>query len=321
MITYAVSRGPPSSHARRSDVRRLFLLTILTALFCHAAHSQQKSDRESEGLRGPVKSFGGETVTEYEGPEEGKPRPRRRRMQSPTFNEKGNEVSRLFYNEDGSLAWTQTHTYNAAGRRAESVLTDTESHLLLKEVYTYDAGSRLVEKLVHNPPAPAPLKEKYSYDERGRVSEIAESFQGRGGAKRKYKYDEQGRVAVVSYYLLGKPFSSPQLIYPFSLCFGAHKVAYRYGAGALPAEIQCIQPDGRVMRTRTFVYNDKGDVVEEKDAYSPESGSRRTSTYEYDARGNWTKRETLVVHTYAPNVVEHSREDRVETTRRTITYF
>ena len=312
-------------------MRRHFLSTLLLILSCQAAFAQQKTGRERAGLFGPVRTVSGDEVVRFNHPREGEPNPTKPTpLNTVTYNERGDEVVRLVpYSEDGRLVWTWKHDYDAAGRRTESRLTDEEDWLVGKEVYKYDSGSRLVEKLTIQTTAPGPIKETYSYDPAGRLVEIAGNYWGKRGNRRVYTYDAKGRLAAVATYdPKGKPSISSKAIEPFGLCRGGHKVAFGYGEGTIPVELRCYatgygeESKSVFEESKTvFAYNDKGQVTEE--TWSNGAGSiQRTYKYEYDARGNWTRRETHVVRSPAPDITgDLTRDNRVEVTRRTITYY
>ena len=300
-------------------MRRLFLLALLPALLCHAASARQKSDRERAGLVGPVHTVGGDLTAFYDRPSASEAHGVAQPLVSVTYDEKGRELTRVTH---GPYALKETMTYDAAGRLTESSLTDWEGELLLKETYTYDAGSRLVEKSMRNATAPGPVKETYAYDARGLLAEVAESYWGKRGNRRAFTYDEKGRLtAVETYTPKGKPGTSHVDIPHFDACPGAHKVTYGYGEGASPVEVRCYDEAGRERSKATLAYDDRGNVVEH--TWSNPTGSlRRTYKYEYDARGNWTKRETRVVSIPAPDITgDTTRNHRTEVTRRIITYY
>ena len=298
---------------------RPILLALLLATLCAAAPARQQTDREREGLRGPVKTVGADTADYFQGAGERQPEPRRRPQDSVTYNEKGDEVSRLVYDDYGFAVGTQTHTYDAAGRRAASLLTGGNSELMSKEVFKYDAASRLVEKLSYAAKgAGGPgeeLKEVFSYDARGRLSEVGLWLGVKRVGKTTYTYDGRGRLVALAFYTAaGKP-----AVAPVGPCFGAHRLTYKYGARDLPAEVRAHDTDNSLERTTTFTYDDRGNVAEEM-RDTTYGSTRFTNKYEYDARGNWTKMETRVV-SESKLSPDSGPSERLRLTRRTITYY
>lgn len=297
-------------------MRRLILAALLLTL-CLPAHARQQTDREREGLVGPVKTVSSEKIDPADDSHGVKEPERRQPLDTVTFDERGREVSRRIYSDYGFLIGTETETYDAAGRLVESSLEAEEKVYRSREVYRYDDASRLFEKLTYEGGGKDALKETYTYDASGRPAEVVLSYRGEEGGRTKYKYDEKGKVIEVSFYTpTGKP-----AVAPVGPCFGAHRLDYKYDARGQVAEQCAFEPDGSLKRTITYLYDERGNVTEEsrKDPYGTTTFRH---TYEYDERGNWAQRETHIVYKEAYPLRDFpDGYERAQRVRRTITYY
>lgn len=301
-------------------MQRLTLLTLLLALCCVAAHARQqgdKPDREEQGFVGPVKAVSAERLDPSDDSGSAKQSARRQSLDTVTFDEHGNEVSRVIYDDYGFLVGTQTNSYDASGRLTESSLKAEEKELQSREVYRYDSASKLVEKLSYEGGGADALKDTFTYDARGRLISDNVSYKEQAGGATAFEYDEAGRIVVVAFYTpKGKP-----AVAPVGPCFGVHRLAYKYDAQGRVVEVRAFEPDNSLKRTTVYTYDARGNVAEEsrKDGYGSTTFKH---TYEYDARGNWTKRETRTIHKDAFRLGGFPDSyERVRITRRTITYF
>jgi YD repeat-containing protein len=297
----------------------LIVAALLLTLFNPGPARQQaeQTDREEQGLVGPVKTVSAERIDPADDSGSVKEPERRQPLDAVTFDERGREISRRIHSDYGFLIGTQTNTYDAAGRLAESSLKAEEKEYESREVYRYDSNSRLVEKLSYKAGGADPLKESFAYDARARVTEVALSYRGEEGGRTKYKYDEKGRLAEVSFYKRG---GAPGVA-PVGPCFGVHRLAYKYDARVRVAEVRAYEPDNSLKRTTTYDYDERGNVAKESrtNAYGTVTFEH---AYDYDARGNWTKRGTRFVskRSLSPVGIPTS-DERTQVVRRTITYY
>ena len=142
--------------------RLVVAVAVVFVITSQAASQSNKSDRELEGLIGPVKSV----TTETEEP--GKARVKGEQVsfdkagnktevlkfsadgsvQSKTvysYDAKGNLVGVTSYGPNGAPSSKISHSYGANGRRTETVSLDGEGRTTNKTSYTYDAAGRLAE--------------------------------------------------------------------------------------------------------------------------------------------------------------------------------
>jgi TonB family protein len=123
---------------RKSLTLPLVLLQVL--LLCHLAAAARagSSEREQDGLAGPVRRVKTETskITVKGGkPVEGP----RAVLETTTYDQKGNRVDNAYFlAAGGSLTGKEVYKYDERGNIVEMTLHDEGGSLIAKEVYTYE---------------------------------------------------------------------------------------------------------------------------------------------------------------------------------------
>ncbi|MFL6253715.1 MAG: energy transducer TonB [Pyrinomonadaceae bacterium] len=106
--------------------------------FAGAALDTAATEREQDGLSGPVRRVKTETakITVKGGqPAEGP----RQVLETTTYDQKGNRVDNAYFLEaGGSLTGKEVYKYDARGNIVEMTLHNDDGTLLAKEVYTYE---------------------------------------------------------------------------------------------------------------------------------------------------------------------------------------
>src|SRR5215203_5055303 len=104
----------------------------------HAALDTTATEREQDGLAGPVRRVKTETakITVKGGqPAEGP----RQVLETTTYDQKGTRVDNAYFlNAGGSLTGKEVYKYDARGNIVEMTLHNDDGTLLAKEVYTYE---------------------------------------------------------------------------------------------------------------------------------------------------------------------------------------
>lgn len=104
----------------------------------HTALDAAASEREQDGLAGPVRRVKTETakITVKGGqPAEGP----RQVLETTTYDQKGTRVDNAYFlNAGGSLTGKEVYKYDARGNIVEMTLHNDDGTLLAKEVYTYE---------------------------------------------------------------------------------------------------------------------------------------------------------------------------------------
>lgn len=158
-------------------MKKLLTALALGSTLTAASYAQRpQTDRDFDGLKGPVKSL---------------------TVESATLTRKGKG-----YVEE-RRALEEKVTYNAEGNRAEDELYFSyEGTLLIKNVYRYVGGEKLADAqqrdpVIELPNSPEragggmrPFSEKYryKYDEQGRVKEMTIERDGRVRIRNTYEY-------------------------------------------------------------------------------------------------------------------------------------
>jgi protein TonB len=123
---------------RKSLTLPLVLLPVLLLCqtFAHAAAGS--TEREQDGLAGPVRRVKTETakITAKGGkPVEGP----RAVLETTTYDQKGNRVDNAYFlNAGGSLTGKEVYKYDERGNIVEMTLHGSDGSLIAKEVYTYE---------------------------------------------------------------------------------------------------------------------------------------------------------------------------------------
>jgi hypothetical protein len=180
-------------------MRKLSVVLALS-LFCAAVVCAQRkqTDREFEGLKGPVKSVSVEKAVLKE--QEGRQVEERRVMvESATYNVNGNRVNDARYDSGGDLLVKNVYRDADAGK-----VVDTYVRLPLITAEMAEAGSGGTVRPDRPPKTGPPLlqrgpeKYKYKYDDRGNIREMSIEYKGR--VRRRVVYNlKEGRKELLSY--------------------------------------------------------------------------------------------------------------------------
>src|SRR3712207_5185982 len=110
--------------------------TLLAARRAHA--SATASDREQDGLAGPVRRV--KTETAKISVKNGKPvEGARAVLETTTYDQKGNRVDNAYFLEaGGTLTGKEVYKYDDKGNIVEMTLHNADGSLLAKEVYAYE---------------------------------------------------------------------------------------------------------------------------------------------------------------------------------------
>jgi len=107
-------------------------------LVARRAHATAASDREQDGLAGPVRRV--KTETAKISVKNGKPvEGARAVLETTTYDQKGNRVDNAYFLEaGGTLTGKEVYKYDDKGNIIEMTLHNDDGSLLAKEVYTYE---------------------------------------------------------------------------------------------------------------------------------------------------------------------------------------
>lgn len=107
-------------------------------LVARRAHASAASDREQDGLAGPVRRV--KTETAKIAVKNGKPvEAARAVLETTTYDQKGNRVDNAYFLEaGGTLTGKEVYKYDDKGNIVEMTLHNADGSLLAKEVYSYE---------------------------------------------------------------------------------------------------------------------------------------------------------------------------------------
>ncbi len=243
--------------------------------------AEGKTDREQAGLVGPVRtvafpvSVTGHIMT--------------------TYDPEGNEIETAYYDGDGRPPYAVTvHTYDAQGKRTEVTQYTYDGSLFFKYVYTYNPQGQLTESrdvFYNNSLLNSFIKSVYTYDARGNL--IEQIIYDRDSldkieARITYTYNPHGKLSETTTY----SNSSHNVIYRATYTYGSHgklSKATHYDAARDPIlkSVETYDARGNMSKKVTYYYTRVG-KGKERESYPP--NLTEVYTYEFDARGNWIKK-------------------------------
>ena len=270
------------------------------------AYSAERSDREEEGLLGPVQSV--ETAESFV-------------VQTDRFDSQGRLVDRIQRGEETSQGWWPLHfryRYDQAGRRMAEEVRDARG-VLVKEtrfayddnggrsaevaawsdgtfenasLYGYDLNHRRIRGIHYNAQQII-NRNYYMFDAAGRLT--------RERLERNYGYDAAGgRVLQSTRFDLG------------------YEVALRYDDRGRISKKIVTDLNGQAQGRSEFAYDDHGNQAEERIFNANgEATDRKTYRYEYDEAGNW------IMEAFQWWKTNHGREilQQFHTRERSLSYF
>ena len=263
---------------------------------------RMKSDREQDGLHGPVRSLRLELdrVSKVAGLFAVK----RVLVRFACYDADGRKIEEVNYNSGGSEEQRELYSYDEAGRKLERILRCGST--IVKTTYSY-AGNR-IQALEHVKLGNRTSTREYGYvvDERGYQTEASYCDESFGEVKAFYDYshDEGGRLATVTTRNAGGVVYH-KLLYSYDAngkmatetAYGPDGTVYKraiYRAGGRIKE-ECTHEADRSLRVKlVFTLDDNGSIVE-VNSYNEagELNSLKTvRSYKYDLFGNWIK-ETI----------------------------
>jgi hypothetical protein len=308
------------------------LAGILVAALWAGAAAQSETGREEDGLLGAVRTVRHEAAESVPG---AGGLVRRVPLRAATYDARGNRVEGAEYAPDGSVSQRVVYTFDARGRATgyeeyAGAMTSPRKHIYVtdadgrraeyrivqpdgspgeKYLYKYGADGRLAEEAMHDHKGGLISRNVYAYDERGRqVSQTRYNADGSVSSVARTSYDPQGRPAERVRH------EGDVLTY---------RIKYAYDSGGRVVEQETVGsvlgPDVPPSEARApgrvrYVYKDAG-RPKEANAYAPDGSLRERVVFEYDSRGNWTKK------TYFPPPAAGGRVKPRLTEYRIINYF
>ncbi|MCX6290895.1 MAG: hypothetical protein NT126_03945 [Bacteroidetes bacterium] len=253
------------------QVKPIIAVLSITLLVFFLNNCSIKSKRKGKNawsiqrLKGNVQSF---QSVKYDGQEKfGEPiKASATDFEKITFNKEGNMLESEEYTNDKSTYYKKVMKYDSIGQNIETNLYKLDGSLARKFLYDHDSNGNTIEQNIFEPNGTLSDKYKFIYDENG--NELESTFYHSDGtlkSKLITKYDGQGNAIEMSSY------SSNRTL------------------------------DNRIIST----YDEKGNPIAE-DSYN-ENGEvimKVNYKYEFDGKGNWTKRiETASIKPFDSNII------------------
>ena len=199
------------------------------------------SNREQNGLRGPVKTCIEEATYAGGTAVDGTQVPPGKSSYETEYDAEGRLVLRRSRNSNGSM-WESRDVYGASGRLLETV-SGSEGQPLTKITYSYDNQGRLLS-ITNSGKPDNPVT--FRYDERGKKTKVQVSR----------PEDYRANMAVA-----GSPLATADM--PPNLPGGGSATTF-YDENDRPIEVQIRDAQGEVVSRAIGVYDEQGRIVEEK---------------------------------------------------------
>jgi hypothetical protein len=296
---------------RRVGMKRLLIALIATVLLGSPADAQTKTDKERDGLAGPVLVVRLEKAKFVN--ESGEWKERAKVLSSVhNYDVKGNKTEWTFHRYDGTLDTKQINERDDKGRLIKVFFYKTNGSLDRKALHTYDEkGNLAVIDLVRVDGSPI-NKQRLGYSDNGKLvkADLREA-DGSIALDFDYFYDVTGRLIEVDYY------RSLRFHYKvfFSFAYLDHKVFFSYNDKGIRNEGVEYTASGLVRCRDSWVYDDKGNMIETTHDDAEGSFNHTTSfSYEVDSYGNWI-RGVVEMRDKAGTVISK------DALYRTITYY
>lgn len=272
------------------------LILLLAITVSTGAMAQSKTDWEQLSLKGKVKSLQTKQTHRYKN--KGVFTPWENSYGYLTrFNTTGYHTEYNEFLANDSLNYRITYTYIPKEKKAELRYFNKELKPTIHKTYLYDTKGNHIDQLEYAIDGQQDRRYMYTYDDRGNVLTITGyKKDGSISSKTTYQYDNKNRRTDYLLETPGYANSSRKFVYDDK---GNLVEEFWYnGKGAT---------DFRFVRS----YDAQGNKIEEtsyKGNGQPVGTTRYT--YEYDKKGNWTKKTDLT---------EDGTDFHTET--RTITYY
>ena len=301
-----------------------FLSTILAFFACLAVHAQQfldnRTDLQKLELKGRVKSvktFTLSKITHLTQEElqkmvvQGKKPPYYKREWGKT----------LYFNEIGYI--TKSRAKSALGNDIYDNVYDTEGKLIaittfdddesVRHVYSFAYDERgHIASAIRESSEKVYFKESYLCDNNGRLLHLVHDFLDGRIQEGRFEY-KNGKLTKVDMTLNGEPvktficdgeFTNPTEIYSWRDGECTH-IRFGFNDQKQPITVSTETATGEWYVSTERQLDNHGNVVSEK--HLDEDGSIEaviTTTYKYDARGNWIRMETKGLDEYMDSIIE-----------------
>ncbi len=304
MSTRPLTR-PAHRLARRA---RGALVAGMLALLLAGSVSWAQTTSEALDLIGPVAAL--EEYRWFPGTTE------RELFRTWAFDEAGIAVERVLYLydwRDGSLRERRVTLFDA-GQPLATVAYDVDDQPTGQTVFRYDGQGRLVEEVTVDGDGVETRKTAYAHDAAGNVVRVEQylggaldrtverDYDANGALLEERRFDAEGRLSQLNRYLVpGLEYAYEQYDEESEIETVGRVIENAFGT----VLIEVLDPDGNVMESYAWAYDERGRVLERRSVYD-EGQQEELLTYAYDDddRGNWVRETTHEDFGDGPEVYE-----------------
>lgn len=250
-----------------SIMRRILPPIFTIMLLCVAAFPQKRSNRESAGINGPVRTV------RIEG----------RQLHAVTYKQWGVMVYTVIYDDQGRTLEDAeylpggnpdiktTFAYDSRGNEIERAHY-THDELTYRSTTRYDAHNRKLEAI--------------NFDEKGKQTSRFIFQYEKSGRQVRFELQADGKRRQRGWTMLNSRGDPLEQVEFDDRGSGSHRYVYTYdAAGNKTSDVDYYKTDeGTHVRKNTYVYNNRGDLIEE--AYYPDGTLHVRKTHRVDLRGN-----------------------------------
>lgn len=258
----------------------LFFVSCRQGLHLGGSGPQQTA-REAQGLNGPVRSvFIATAVPVDKGGqwEPGQPQP----VSFAAYDVKGRRTEQEFYTAIDAPGGKSVFRYDAQGNETEEIRYTADGTPAGRTVFTYDPQGHRTASLSYTADGTLTSRTVFTCDAQGNeTSAVRYTAAGARENETVSTYDAEGNLAEVAWYTADGTLGGKQVYTHASRGNLTASVYYAYN------------PDGTLISRTDSTYNVRGNLTEMV-WYNADGALKRTetSTYEFDAFGNWIKQTT-----------------------------
>lgn len=276
---------------------------ISAACGTRQVETPHQTDRDRDGLVGPVKAVSTDIVTASGTLVQP--------LSRAVYDDAGNYREREVFDDYGGPVGRETFVY-ANQRLVNAKLVDSKGTVLEHREYSNGSSARF-ETIKVTSQFRGTYEEHHQRGPGNRVEAIRYVSDRKDIGSTVFRYGSQPQSPdEIAFFLDGRPATAP-----IGPCFGAHRVVYQYVDGRV-AEQTTFEEDGSVKRRSAFKYDVRGNVSEEARTEGMGDSLLRFE-YRYDDRGNWIRREDTM--RFDVGRTPQPASPGVRITTRTITYF
>ncbi|MCC2640081.1 MAG: uncharacterized protein K0S45_494 [Nitrospira sp.] len=171
------------------------------------------------------------------------------------------------------------YRYDTDGKITGKFAADSDTELVPLRLYAYDNDGRPIAEAAYHLCRTFSALHLYHYDEAKRLTEQVR-FESRRLSRLEFLYDQNGRIERIRTHRNGRIFQITH---------------YHYDQIGRLTSVESELPDGTIASITRYGYDDRGKVMTLVQHHPSDTARDQTeiTAYEYDPRGNWTRRTTI----------------------------